>query len=1624
MVWTENCAARRMTDQELIRLVREKAAEDLTIDEIHELHARLGESAELREALSEQLQIEQYLADALGRANVPLDEIIQLTGRIEDQPPSQSMSLWGALLCLLAGGLLASGLLAAIVGPEMFDFDAGQVTQDGDNADDSNTEDEALPAGEDEPTGKNAIASVDDGDPKKVDGPQRKPAPRNPDPTIEQIAEPTPQPPEPEPQVPEPPAGPWVATLAAEPKDFSEIAFDDFPIDGRDRPETNVKEWFAPIEGVAGTLTDKELTPRLGDPRKVTGVAIRGVVKLLAPWRDGQALRISLYEPRLFKMHFWNGTEGVTFIRCDAGRATWAAYRSTREAGQPTSKTDVLVGTDEDRERRIERLGGMIDLRCEEGRIVLSRGGITLLSAPLDGTPQEVYLVGTSTIRGVSLVRSTGLPDERKPRPVTLDVERPASLAWVGELADGTSLRKADDGTVELAATENTKLLAWSAVPLPRGGLQEIVFEIENPRPGAGIFLGDEQGRPRHRIGFFHDKNKDRVILEYLAPGTPRTQARKAPNNSHAYPIAALGQRHWVKLLLGSGVLKVWVSGDGQHWGRAFDPIVNLRGGAHYAGLYTLPGKQSSGVKLRRLQVRMLDAINALAPADMLKQAIAASDAVDTDAADYVAWLAAITEQQPGHLKDDAASHAWRRACAINTLAAGLNAALARELIDRLLASRPAESLNVDDKLRLLDQMAMVSDTWSDQAELRRVLQRYFDLADAERRDGQQRPFSRIARRWMTVPLWTRHPFDNPPVPSAVRTMQAELLALAAADNWREGWEFCRQLRAWDQAHTFHTIRWTEAWATRRIPQVVADDAVLLPAKWRHPLIVEVGKEAFNVVAEFEAALRGKSYGSACRIISSATANENLGLLPDRNDRRLLISMRGAIELGMTDHPDLRRTMNSQFGALGKLRLNSATSAGNEAQVEAITVQFYGTEAAGAAHRWLGNRALARGDFSAAIDRYRWALRFVDLASRGEVMARRRLAGAMLGRDLGQAVTALVKFGETEMTAKEFEKLVAEMRTAHAPDGGPNSSVGADSAGLHEAPAPAAFTAHVRARFDGELSADPNSPPDGVDQTRFDWRAAQMGVTVAGNMMYVSNRFQVSAYDLNSGARRWQTSLGADRWRMRDWSLAPMKPLLVGTRIYARHLPVSGPQMVCLEATTGKIVWSTKLKTASAAQPRRSIACDPIYLQGQLVTITVQHADRHTSLHLAWFDDETGRLIRERHLIDVRSEWLQRPVCEVTATDNLLLVSLGGGLLCCDVEGQIRWVRKLSWLPREVDPSYGYQGYDRPLVDARRVLFTQPGMRSIECVDIDSGRAVWSCSLPEVRRLIGKVEGVLLAETDRGLVGLDAETGELIWHHDESEMLNARAWDSSGRLMYAMREKSDTAATPWRVALVWLDVKTGREVARTSIAELQDAEPMFGPFISGNKRLWAFFGRAAGGRTRDLVELTVKGEATTSIAKQRVWTSHVDERMRQATAEVLPGWTLLAGTGLVGPAAPTAGHLKQHAGQNNVLALPAPAGKPVWLSRQIAVPEGESQVALRIKVARPPGGTAWKLEVRAAGVKLLEMPINAATTPAGWLEIEVPLAHLAGQTVQLLVGQTGTQGALPLGYWQRIDVVY
>ena len=58
------------TDQDLLRLLESKSPEELTVAELHWLRQRLRHSESLRQTLFEQLQMETYLATALGRINL------------------------------------------------------------------------------------------------------------------------------------------------------------------------------------------------------------------------------------------------------------------------------------------------------------------------------------------------------------------------------------------------------------------------------------------------------------------------------------------------------------------------------------------------------------------------------------------------------------------------------------------------------------------------------------------------------------------------------------------------------------------------------------------------------------------------------------------------------------------------------------------------------------------------------------------------------------------------------------------------------------------------------------------------------------------------------------------------------------------------------------------------------------------------------------------------------------------------------------------------------------------------------------------------------------------------------------------------------------------------------------------------------------------------------------------------------------------------------------------------------------------------------------------------------------------------------------------------------------------
>ena len=138
----------------------------------------------------------------------------------------------------------------------------------------------------------------------------------------------------------------------------------------------------------------------------------------------------------------------------------------------------------------------------------------------------------------------------------------------------------------------------------------------------------------------------------------------------------------------------------------------------------------------------------------------------------------------------------------------------------------------------------------------------------------------------------------------------------------------------------------------------------------------------------------------------------------------------------MKEVPALHEAMQKHFGSLGQLRQRRRLRPTIRPPSRPSPCNSPGTEAAAAAHAWLGDREFSMGHVARGQPLSRGPARLDSGPSRGGV-AGYRLAEAMMGRDVGQPVTAPVNVGEVRMDAAEFERLVRELRETRAKTQGP-----------------------------------------------------------------------------------------------------------------------------------------------------------------------------------------------------------------------------------------------------------------------------------------------------------------------------------------------------------------------------------------------------------------------------------------------------------------------------------------------------------------------------------------------------------------------------------------------------------
>lgn len=1561
-----------MNDDELIRRMHETPPEELSLADMEHLRRRMPHSERVRQALRDHVRLEETLGAGLGRIDLSVD-LLLAKASAASHGASRFLSRlygWGAASLLLA--IVATVALVAVRqrDPQLAQRHARDERPA--KADQASPDKQAKRNRPTRPSRRRpplAHRDSDDGTASPSDDLSeiRQPPPHvDVDSTRDQERKSQPLP-------------------ENEPGPGNDARFEYSPAAERSATFGSLEDWLVSIQGMPHR-------PAIAGQH---GLAMDGVSRLNKDWAPGETLRADLADHHNLRLHVWHGVQGVTLHYFAFPAPAWAAYAATRPKGDPLPRRLALVGTDNDRFRHCR--ANQVDLTFRDGLLTLSQGDLVLLTVPMVGAPEEVYWDGHATIHGLRTLSCAPPRSEVESAPDALVDLPPAALDWQTELAVGAHFNALPEGRVELLA-EECAAPSVAFVPIVDGGLREVIFEIEDPLPGTGVFLGDGAGRALHRVGFMLDPKTGQICLDHLAPDEARTEAIVDATQA---PVPFVGQTVWLRLVCSGGTLQTWLSADGSHWGRGLAPKVDGSAGFAVAGVYCLPGAATRCLRVRRVEARVFAGLTSVARADLLDSAL-----VLADVADPGAWIEAVVRNVPSNVS----ARDWQRACATKTLARGPNPALAQSLLWSLVDAGLQSNLPPTVQFRLLDEAALIScsapSSVAESETVRRLEQAYQQLAWRLCQRGESQVFSTVRRAlarspccanptWQVLPDWC---------------LRGEIQELFASQDWLALARGSRELAFWlalgrDSAPPNAARTEQELLVTRaaRLAEIGLQPSLSLgenasQKELAHPLLEQVKREEVNLLGELDEALQLGAYRDACQVISSVGILPELGLLPDARDPRLLVSLDGVVTRAMEQYPPLRESMRAQFGQVARLRIGRAMEDEDVAAVESAASQFQMTDAAVEAHRWLGDRALGAGEFPRARAEYRQAWRQADADARQQLAPRLRLASAMLGQDDGARVTQPVELATGQYSAEEFEQLVAEMLARFTAEAGTQPAALEPPASVPPATTDSNWTSHPWSRLAASGHAAANAPRDTWGERIQVATTQNVWLATDGQTTWALNRFD--------GMLLWTHPHPHDATNL---PLASSVPgiLVLGSTVVI-HLPNgSRMELQALDLATGQPVWKS---------PRDvHVACLPWRQGNQLAAFTVASPfDREWDLRLTSFDPATGQESASPVVASFHPTAGLPPRAQaITAADEVVCM-LAGCTLCVDVSGRVRWLRKQPWLPASLLSNGPWSGRAALLACDDLVICAQPMANAVECLSAESGRLVWRRFLPDLRACLGRTENLLLLRDDSGCLALQLSDGQFAWRRPLTGMLAATLHETDALCIARQQPLVGGQARP---ILTWLDPTTGRDLAWLPLREFVGSQPACGPIVAQGDQWWALAASSADESAREILELRPGQESISSQESglDLTWPMSADATLQDACRVVLAGWTLLDGE-----SDETTGLYPEFRAASDVFMTKATPQRATRLVRQVVLPKANAK--LRIQVAQPVHAQ-WQLGVQVNGQPVTSQLIQPATSSDGWQTILVDLGEVSGQQVWLTIDQQSAGGASSYVAWKQAALV-
>ena len=643
-----------MNDEQLIVLVEENNADDLSVDQLTAIHARMGESAPLRDSLKQRVQIEQQLSGKLGASNVPVEAILTQVSLLATSAlaTTTAFSIWSwkvGLSLVVAASVTVYSVVTFLP-------------------------DEKQP---DKPE-----------QPKKVQPEAEKPAPKEkPKPVIppEPIEEPSPSDIGPEEDLPE------------DDKNGEQEKTDKGTDKSKD--ETNQPKGSSGDSGPSGTLlvaqnaeknvtdkketqakdsTTKKYNPKepwthslhYGSPAEsfqklafdeqysikhslqqtdldlwFSRIRNHEIRKLKAPWKENTVIRISLKNYSKFRMHFFHQQQGVTVNFHQNHINLIAAYRSRWDPKSGEISPLSLAATDQGRafalglKKSYDKKASpkTMDIWHQQGTLVFSRGNIVLLAVPMETKPDSFIFSG-GTIHSFQVKLAKDFPQVKPTEKHENILSKLEKSRWkISELSKG-HLTKFDDGRIQLSRSSKDERVT-AALKIPTDAPAEMVLQLENPAGGTGIYLAQANSVPSWVGMISTNRKKNTMSFNSTYFGDQKHKANK--KNWQSAPASIIGNNSWIKIIVGSGQVRCYIGADGINWGRAFNSSTFNHDGYTYLGLFCEKINLPNQITIKRLEYRPLKGLAALVSKELLSKAVFEKNNTTGQ------WLSTIMKQKP-----------------------------------------------------------------------------------------------------------------------------------------------------------------------------------------------------------------------------------------------------------------------------------------------------------------------------------------------------------------------------------------------------------------------------------------------------------------------------------------------------------------------------------------------------------------------------------------------------------------------------------------------------------------------------------------------------------------------------------------------------------------------------------------------------------------------------------------------------------------------------------------------------------------------------------------------------------------------------------------------------------------